>query len=164
MQCPVMICSVFYRHSSQSVVDPHLIYIQASKLATPSFDISFFFTKLLVLRSKFRSLVLVIGFYSFWAMTSTTGTGTKFSMHGSKFRSAERPIFLAINQQNLNLNQSRTNRDAYVAWTTPCCSLPTPIALTSPVCLHTPSLRHSFHSDSRDSSSSWPFAIVLVCF
>ena len=45
----------------------------------------------------------------------------------------------------------------------PCCTPPSPTALTSPVCLHTPYSRHSFWSGCKQIASSWCFAILFVC-
>ena len=45
----------------------------------------------------------------------------------------------------------------------PCCTPPSPTALTSPLCLHTPYSRHSFWSGCKQIASSWCFAILFVC-
>ena len=45
----------------------------------------------------------------------------------------------------------------------PCCTPPSPTALTSPVCLHTPYPQHSFWSGCKQIASSWCFAILFVC-
>ena len=45
----------------------------------------------------------------------------------------------------------------------PCCTSPSPIALTQPVCLHTPYSPHSFWSGCKYIASSWCFVILFVC-